>query len=364
MAETGIELLCVGNALVDVFAQGEEYIDVRFGLTEAVQHIGIAKMMEILTVLPDFTVASGGGAANVGKIAGMLGIRAAFIGAVGAAPRKANGATNGQAGRKIDHFGAVFERDLAGAGVRANLPLKKSPTGACLMLQMSDGRTVVAAAPSAALELTEDDIDEGLVRQAAAVVIDGFMLGRQKLVRRVLELANRYGTVVALDVSSTGLVEERTADILTYARAYPLIIFMNEDEARAFYQVLCKNKDCEDDEPGGGPNDGLSPAMINLFKDFTSNDLFPVVTVKLGKRGAVVFAGGNVYREETIPVIPLEATGAGDAFCAAFLAAWIRNKSLGECAALGNKAAKEILAVNGTKIDPKVLKHLRQIIDS
>jgi sugar/nucleoside kinase (ribokinase family) len=349
MTGTGIELLCVGNALVDIFTDGEEDIDAFFGLTEPVQHIPISKMTEIVAVLPEFTAASGGGAANAGKIAAMLGIKAAFIGAVGTAPGKAD---------RADRFGLLFEKDLAGAGVMAILPRKGSPTGMCLMLQMSDGRSVIAASPSAALELNEDDIDEDLIRQAKAVVIDGYMLGRQKLVRRILELADRHGTAIALDVSSADLVEERIAEILTYARAFPLIIFMNEDEAKAFYQALCKDKDSRDCK-----GEGLSPAMIGLFKDFTSNDLFPVVTVKLGKRGAVVFAGGNVYRKETIPVIPLETTGAGDAFCAAFLAAWIRNKSLDECADLGNKAAKEILGVNGTRIDPRTLNHLKKQIE-
>jgi sugar/nucleoside kinase (ribokinase family) len=354
MAETEIELLCIGNALVDVFARGEEFVDVRFGLTEPVQHISIGRMTEILTMLPDFTLCSGGGAANVAKIAGMIGIRAAYIGAAGAAPARGTGKEN----RGADRFGVVFEKELTKAGVKVKLPLKLSPTGVCLMLRMGDGRTVIAASPSASLELSGDDIDEDLIRQSRALVIDGFMLDRQKLVRHILELANRYGTAVALDVSSAGLVEERISEILTYTRAYPLILFMNEDEAKTFYRVLCKNK--EDDD--GEKSEGLSPAMVNLFKDFTSGDLFPVVTVKLGKRGAVVFAGGNVYREETIPIIPLETTGAGDAFCAAFLAAWIRDKSLGECAALGNKAAGEILAVNGTQIEPKILKYLEKLL--
>jgi sugar/nucleoside kinase (ribokinase family) len=350
MAETGIELLCIGNALVDVFAAGEEYVDLRFGLAEPVQHIPISTMTELLAVLPDFTVASGGGAANAGKIAGMLGVRAAFIGAVGAAP--------GRRAAAADRFGLAFKEDLTGAGVTVILPLKHSPTGVCLMLQMPDGRSVIAASPSAALELNEDDIDEELIRQAKVVVIDGYMLGRQKLVRRILELADRHGTAIALDVSSENLVEERIADILTYARVFPLIIFMNEDEAKAFYRSLCKNKDCRDDK-----SEGLNPDMIGLFRDFTSHDLFPVVIVKLGKRGAVVFAGGNAYRKETIPVIPLETTGAGDAFCAAFLAAWIRDKSLDECADLGNRAAKEILGVNGTRIDPRALSYLKKQIE-
>jgi sugar/nucleoside kinase (ribokinase family) len=162
---------------------------------------------------------------------------------------------------------------------------------------------------------------------------------------------------VALDVSTTGLAEERAVEIVTYARAYPMILFMNEDESRAFYRALSQKKDLDERD---ARNDALTPEMVRLFQDFTAQDVFPIVVVKLGRRGAVVFAGGNVYHEGTIPVIPLETTGAGDAFSAAFLAAWIRDRPLSECADMGNRAAREVLDVKGTQLDPGALKHLRK----
>ncbi|AEF83335.1 carbohydrate kinase family protein [Leadbettera azotonutricia] len=335
-----LELLCIGNALVDVFAQGEEDIDFRFGLIEPVQHVPMDKLREVLAVLPEFSAVSGGGAANVAKIASMLGLKAGFIGALGS-----------------DQFGRVFEKDLSDAGVQSRISHKALPTGACLILQMPDGRVKIAASPSAALDLNEKDIDEDAIRQAKVVVLDGFMLERRKLVCHILELAYKYGTAVALDASTTGLAEERAVEIVTYARAYPMILFMNEDESRAFYRALSQEKDLDGE---GDKNNGISPEMARLFQDFTAQDVFPIVVVKLGKRGAVVFAGGNMYREETIPVIPLETTGAGDAFSAAFLAAWIRDRSLGECAAIGNKAAREVLDVKGTQLDPSALKYLEK----
>ncbi|MDR2618276.1 MAG: adenosine kinase [Treponema sp.] len=348
-----LELLCIGNALVDIFAIGEEDIDFRYGLTEPVQHVPMEKLREILSVLPEFQVVSGGGAANVAKIAGMLGVKAGFIGALGTGPGKKRD--------KTDQFGCVFENELAEAGVQTWLPRKPSPTGVCLMLQMNDGASRIAASPSAALELSEEDIDEDALRQARVVVIDGYMLDRGKLVKHIFDLADSCGTIVALDVSSTGLARERALEIITYARAYPLILFMNEDEARAFYQVISQSgEDPLKESPGR--TDVLGPQMIGLFRGFTANDFFPILTVKLGNRGAVVFAGGNVYRKETIPVIPLETTGAGDTFCAAFLAAWIRDKPLDECADLGNKAARQVLDVQGAQPDPKGLKSLERYL--
>ena len=357
MADNDLELLCIGNAIIDIFTKSEEDIDRQFNLDKAVQHISMEEMRDILSVLPEFVVCSGGGAANVAKIAGSLGIKSGFIGSLGAAPDEDDDPENNEQQirkekKQFDQFGRLFQEQLNEAGVDTMLVKKNSSTGLCLMINLPDGRVKVAASPSAALELSPEDVDEETIRRAQVVVLDGFFLGRKSLVLHILELADKYGTAVALDLSTAGLAYERAAEIITYSRAYPLIIFMNEDEAKAFYQALSRTQETQNRE------EGIGPEIISLFKDFTANDIFPILTVKLGIRGAMVFAGGNVFREETIPVIPLETTGAGDAFCAAFLAAWIREKTLSECAALGNKAAREVLDVNGTQIDPKVFKNL------
>ena len=360
-----MELLCIGNALVDIFAHSEEGLDLQFDLKDGQQHISMDRMRDILSVLPDFTVCSGGGAANVAKIASQLGIKAGFTGALGVMPGLGK-ELSGFSKSESDRFGQLFEEELDRAGVKSILIKKSSPTGICLMLKLPDGRIKIAAAPSAALELSAEDLKESLVedmiRSSQLVVLDGFMLGRVSLVRHVLALADRHGCAVAIDLSSAGLAYERALDIVTYARAYPLIIFMNEDEAYAFYRAICKNDYKGDNSKNNkaGFNQILAPGLINLFKDFTANDIFPVLVVKLGIRGAVVFAGGNIFREETIPVIPLETTGAGDTFCAAFLSAFIRDKSFSECASLGNRAAREVLGVYGSQADIKALKQLEK----
>jgi sugar/nucleoside kinase (ribokinase family) len=124
---------------------------------------------------------------------------------------------------------------------------------------------------------------------------------------------------------------------------------MNEDEAQAFYQALSNREDGYALEEGRE----FTEDMFNFFQGLTVNELFPIVVVKRGKRGAMVFAGGSIHKESTFAVRPKESTGAGDAFCAAFLAAWIRGKPLGECAVLGNKVAREILSTPGTKVNRK-----------
>jgi sugar/nucleoside kinase (ribokinase family) len=334
------ELLCIGNAIVDFFAAGDPEFARRHGILEPAQHLEYGPLAAAIGELgKKAAVCSGGGAANVAKIASFLGTRAAFIGALGS-----------------DEWSRFFEGELRAAGVRPLLFSRPGSTGRCLTLRLDKNTIRVAAAPSAALELTGEDVAEEDIRDAAVAVIDGFLLGRRELVRRVLDLANRYGTAVALDLGSPKIAGERAHEILTYSRVYPMILFMNEAEAVTFFHAINERSAGEEEE-------GFDEEMTDFFLGLTANELFPIVVLKRGKRGAVVFAGGTFHREGTFAINPRDSTGAGDAFCAAFLSAWIRGRPLGECAALGNRVAREVLSVPGTGVDRKKVAALRKLLD-
>jgi sugar/nucleoside kinase (ribokinase family) len=307
-------------------------------------------MREILAMLPEFTACSGGGAANAAKIAGLLGIGAGFIGVAGA----------GKGGP--DHFGGLFREDLLKAGVLPLLRLADKPTGIFLLIEMAGGTQRVAAAPSAALELRAEDVGAEELRNARVAVVDGYILERRDLVRHILDLADRFGTVTALDLGSPELAESRAPDVAAYIREYQIILFMNEDEAKAFYRAL-KGVPPGEDKKEEAPEEGLSRSMTGFFKGLTAEGFFPIIAVKLGKRGSLVFAGGGIYRAGTLPALPLEGTGAGDAYCGAFLAAWLRDKPLGFCADFGNRVAREVLNVPGTKVDRERLRQFAKMLD-
>ena len=379
MAARETELFCIGNALVDVFARGEEQIALRYGINGPVQHIEIETLHELLgalnvpAALPALTAVSGGGAANVAKIASYLGADLRFAGALGR--DEETGAS------RPDKFGRLFERDLSEAGVKLRLALKPSPTGICLMLQTAENETRIAASPSASVELSESDIDGDEINKAKIVVIDGFMLGRPGLVRHILGLVDKRRTLAAIDLSSAEIAGEYAADILDYARQYSLFLFMNEEEAGALLKALafCKGPD----DPGLASgllrllSETLSPrpagklrlalrafvrGIRGKFKEPGPRPLFPVIVVKLGPRGAAVFSGGNVCMAETQALSSTDSTGAGDAFCAGFLTAWLRKKPLAECAAFGNRTARLVLDVSGTKVDGERFKELRLLL--
>jgi sugar/nucleoside kinase (ribokinase family) len=342
------ELLCIGNPIVDVFINIEKSLALKYGITEPVQHIS-AEQASALFREPsiDFANAvksSGGGAANVAKIAAMLGMNAAFSGCVGK-----------------DENAETFRQEMNEAGVSSVLAQSNEQTGVCFACDVN-GERRFAASPGAAHDLNEAHIDEDLISGAEVVVLDGYILDRQSLVQHILLLASRRGIPVALDVASVMQARSKAEEILTYSRGFPLFVFMNADEAITFFNTIRKTTDDEFPVTEKEKEEMILRDVCPMLKIITEGEIFPVIVVKLGGRGAVVIAGGNVYREETFTIIPRDTVGAGDAFCAAFVAAWIRGKSLSECAVLGNKVAREILEVPGTHIKSGKLKSFAKIL--
>jgi len=342
------ELLCIGNPIVDVFIDIDSSLAEKYGILSLSQHISPETAELILGELKiDFSEAvktSGGGAANAAKISAMLGIDTVFMGCAGQ-----------------DEYAGIFENEMAEAGVSAVLLRSSNKNGICFVCNVN-GESRLAVSPGAALELNESHIGEDLINGKEVIVLDGYTLDRRPLVQRILMLASRRGIPVALDVSSIFLANSKAEEILTYSRSFPLLIFMNADEVIAFYNTIRKTREEEAVMTEKEKEILILRDICPMLKIITDGEIYPIIVVKLGGRGAVVVAGGNVYHEETFTIIPRNTVGAGDAFCAAFVAAWIRGKSLSECAALGNKVARKILEVPGTRIKSGKLKKFAKVL--
>jgi sugar/nucleoside kinase (ribokinase family) len=318
-AKGPVDILCVGNAIVDVYASAPHPLPGK----ARVRHIGSREAAALLASLHDAVYTAGGGAANAAKIAGLLGASAGFAGTVGPGG-----------------LAALFEAELLAASVRPFLSQGKKPTGTCIILREGSGNPggepcAVRACPAAALELKAGDIPGPLIREAGVLLLDGYILPRPGLVASLIKKAREAGTPAALDAGAPFIVRSCGKKILKYLQELPFLLFMNEEEERAFTETT-----------------GVSPARL------TREGPFPLIVVKRGAGGASVFSGGRIISAKTRARIPGENTGAGDAFCGAFLCAWVRNKPPEECAALANRAAALVLDTPGTAVNGPLKKEL------
>lgn len=333
------ELVGIGNAIMDIFALSTNVSTPGLGNLPQGQgrHIAPEELAALVQQLSDPVLCAGGGAANTVKLAAQLGIKTAFIGSVG-----------------NDAWGERFRQELEDAGTAAHLVTVRDPTGGCVVLKEQGSNARVFASPAAALALGPEHVDRDIIRRAQLIMLDGYILGRTRLVEHVMQTAEQYGTFIAIDAGSVEIVEARASRLETYCRTKPLILFLNEDEAEAFCKHLDPRRallnDADKDE-----EDRYLP-----LQNLTKQDIFPIIAVKLGDQGGRVFANGEAYLARTQAIVPFDTTGAGDAFAAGFLAAWLRGKSLSDCAEMGNRLAREIIRIPGTKIDARKLASLRR----
>ncbi len=85
-----------------------------------------------------------------------------------------------------------------------------------------------------------------------------------------------------------------------------------------------------------------------------------IVAVKLGRNGCYVTNGKESHRVEAFKVGVVDATGAGDAFCAGFLYGLINGKGLRECGRIGNFVASKCVTKIGARTGLPTLADLKK----
>ncbi len=127
---------------------------------------------------------------------------------------------------------------------------------------------------------------------------------RRETAKKALRLARGAGMTVSVDPSSIPLLESVGPDrFLEWTRGADLF-FPNLTEGEAL--------------TGEKAPDRILEKLLPYY---------PAVVLKLGPEGAVYAdAGGKLLREPAAPARVEDTTGAGDAFSAGFLAAWLEGE--------------------------------------
>jgi len=259
----------------------------------------------------------GGSAANQAAWMAALGLDVAFAGRVGA--------------QDAD----FHRRELARFGVEPHLAIDESAaTGAIVVLVGPDGERTMITDRGANLRLRPADVPAALLDAAALLHLTGYSFfdpRTREVALGLLGAARRRGVPFTIDPSSAaflGMLEPGAFVDWTRGAA---VCFPNRDEAA----VLTGAAGAAGAAPRPGARETDPAAMAASLS--TS---YGAVVIKLGADGAVVAAQGTTpARVAARPALVRDTTGAGDAFCAGFLAAWLTGDSLAAAAASGGRAA-------------------------
>ena len=317
MTSASLDIVAIGDAIVDVIATCDEEFIVERGLTKgSMQLLTAAQADELYAAMGPAREVSGGSAANSMAGIAALGISAGFIGQV------AN-----------DQLGDIFVHDMRSLGVRFETPPLTSghPTGRCLILVTPDAQRTMNTCPGASHELTADALDEAMIRSAAVTFLEGYLWGPERprlAMLRAAEIAHSAGRSVAFTLSESlcipgrregvrGMIDQGTVDIL----------FGNEDEIR--HLTGCEELDAS------------IAALAGSVK---------TLVVTKGADGALAVEDGRRAEVAAAPVAKVvDTTGAGDLFAAGFLAARCRGRTLDACLEAGTACAAEIISHFGAR---------------
>jgi sugar/nucleoside kinase (ribokinase family) len=182
----------------------------------------------------------------------------------------------------------------------------------------------------ASRELSPADIDEADIASAGILYIEGYLWDSEiskAASQKAIAIAKEVGTKVAFTLSDPFCVGRYRGDFLTLLENDLDILFANQDEAKALFEVEEFDEVLQRMTLWGG-----------------------IAGLTRSAKGCVVVGGGEVHVIDaaSVPRV-VDTTGAGDQFAAGFLFGLVRGKSLSKCGRLGALAAAEVISHYGAR---------------
>jgi sugar/nucleoside kinase (ribokinase family) len=315
--ETRLDVLCIGNAIVDVIANASDDFLTAEGLVKGSMRLIDAEEAERLYAhMGPAHQVSGGSAGNTAAGVAALGGSSGFIGQV--AP---------------DQLGDFYRHDLTSAGVEFITPAADvgSPTARSMILVTPDGHRTMNTFLGAAQHLPASALDEDQIRASKILYLEGYLWDpetpRYAMVRAI-EVAREAGRKVAFTLSDTFCVDRHRDgfnQLLDGGRID--ILFANQAEVEALAGIA-----------------HLESAVAAV------KDKVETLVVTRSEDGALATRGeqrADVPAERINKLV--DTTGAGDLFAAGFLLGAAHGKSLEQSLRLGAIAAAEVIQHYGAR---------------
>ena len=315
MTAASFDILCIGNAIVDVVARTEDAFlskhDMRKG---GMGLIDAAAADALYGAMPPGMESSGGSAANTAAVAAGLGARVAYFGKVA-----------------DDQLGGVFRHDITAAGVHfPSRPLVGgAPTARCLIMVTPDAQRTMNTFLGACVTLGEADVDEALVADSAVTYLEGYLFdppAAQAAFYRAAAAAHAAGRKVALSLSDAFCVDRHRSAFRDLVAGHVDILFANETEICSLYEAN----------------------VFSLAAEAARQDV-GLAALTRSEAGSVIVTPEHTFDIGPVPAEVLDTTGAGDAYAAGFLAALTAGKPLEYCGRLGSAAAAAAISQYGAR---------------
>jgi sugar/nucleoside kinase (ribokinase family) len=317
MTHPRYDVLCIGNAIVDVIADTDDAFLSKQGLHKgSMRLIDEAEAVRLYAAMGPGREISGGSAGNTAAGLAALGLKAAFIGQVA-----------------DDQLGGIYRHDIEAQGIDF-LVRPRGDVGATarsLILVTPDAQRTMNTFLGAAQLLEQAAVDLAAVADSGIVYLEGYLWDPAEpraAMEAAIDAAHAAGRKVAFTLSDTFCVDRHRDGFWQLLKSRKVdILFANEAEAASMGQV----------------ND-VEEAIACLAKEV------PILVVTRSEDGATAISGSE---RADVPAEPIErlvdTTGAGDLFAAGFLAGQARGLGLEASLKLGAIAAAEVIQHYGAR---------------
>lgn len=316
MSSAALDVVGIGNAIVDVIARADARFLVDEALLEGAMTLIDAERAEALYQRMGPAIESSGGSAG-NTMAGIASL----------------GGTGGYIGKvRDDLLGEVFRHDITAIGVRFDTPAATSGPGTarCLILVTPDGQRTMATYLGACVELGPEDIAADLIAAAQVTYLEGYLFDpphAQQAFRSAAAIAHRAGRQVALSLSDPFCVGRHRAAFRELVSGEIDILFANEAEICSLYET-----------------DDFAAAAAAVRGHVA------VAALTRSAAGSVILAGPETHPIVAAPVTRVvDTTGAGDLYAAGFLYGLTHGLPLPTCGAVGSLCAAEIISHVGAR---------------
>ncbi|HEX8214583.1 MAG TPA: adenosine kinase [Allosphingosinicella sp.] len=317
MTDTRLDVLAIGNAIVDVIAAADDAFIEQEGLDKgSMRLIDAQEATRLYAKMGPGREISGGSAGNTAAGVAMLGTRSGFVGQVAQ-----------------DQLGEVYAHDIRSIGVEFTTPARSGdvPTARCLVLVTPDAQRTMNTFLGAAQHLESSALDEDQVRSAGILYLEGYLWDPETpraAMERAIEVAHEAGRKVAFTLSDSFCVSRHRDGFNALIDSGRVdILFANEDEIVSL--------------TGTSDFDSAVAAAAERV---------PLLVVTRSEKGAIAVEGG---KRVDVPAEPVEqivdTTGAGDLFAAGFLAGHAQGRSIEESLRMGAIAAAEVISHYGAR---------------
>lgn len=317
MTQATLDIVGIGNAIVDVIAQSDDAFLASHALNKGGMQLVDAETAERIygEMGPGMEV-SGGSAANT--LAGMaaLGMKCGFIGQV-----------------CEDQLGDVFAHDIRALGIHYTTPAidEGVPTARCLILVTPDAQRTMNTFLGASQFLPASALDPELIASARVLYLEGYLWDPEeprKAMRSAIDMARKAGREVAFTLSDNFCIARHREDFQALIDNGDIdILFANEGEIQSLNQT-----------------DNFEKAVAATARKVRT------LVVTRSEKGAIALQDGVRHEVAAVPVPQIvDTTGAGDLFAAGFLTGYLSGRPISDSLAMGAVAAAEVISHYGAR---------------